>query len=107
MAELGTRLKQSFQYGHPPSQRLDRGLTQDLGMTKRVVVATTFTAVDGRATAASATFANFAVGDRLRINDTASNNGEFQVVATDADTYIQLDLPVKDEGPVTAEIRTI
>lgn len=107
MATLGTRLKRSFQYGHPPGQRNDRGLTPDLGMTKRVVAETTFTAVDGRATAITTTFANFAVGDRVKIFDTASNNGEFQVTATDADTYIALDLPVKDESAITCEIRTI
>lgn len=107
MPALGTRTRQNFQYGHPPSEQNDRGFSPDLGMTKRVVASITFTASNGRATGASSTFTNFAGGDRVRINDTASNNGVFQVTATDADTYIALDLPVKEEGAITCEIRTI
>ena len=107
MSALGTRAKRSFQHGHPPSQTHDRGFSRDLGMTKRVVAAITFAASTGRSTGDAGTFAGFAVGDRIGSVDTASNNGEFQVVTTDADTYIQLDLPVKDEGPVTCEIRTV
>lgn len=104
--ELGTRQKQNFRYGHPASQREDRVHSRDVGMSKNVTASMTFTASNGRATAAASTFAAFAVGDPVLVSGTNLNNGTFQVLSTDASTFVQLDVPVKDEGPLSATMRT-
>jgi hypothetical protein len=78
-------------------------------MPKRIApgTAVTFVAASGQITAAAGTFAAFAVEDYLIVGGSNLNDGEFKIVATDASTFIQVDFPVKSEGPIsTVEIRT-
>jgi len=107
LRQIGTRTIQQNFNSHPPEGDLDRGMQQDPGMNKRVVVSTTFTASNNRATAAASTFTNFAVGDVVVIEGTNLNNSIQTVIATDASTYLQLDQGVANEGPVTATIRAL
>lgn len=106
---LGTRVQQGFRH-----ERLDQGSdtrsrNQDPGMTKRVVASITFVSASGQAQAANGTFANtFAVGDPLLIQDAVLNTGFFNITALDAvnSSYLVLDPPPKDEGPITVTLRT-
>lgn len=108
--EVGTRIRQCFGLEQPPSRALTRSYSADKGLKPRVApgVAITFVgAATSQAQATGGTFANFAVGQNLRINGSASNNGEYRVTATDASTQITLSPPPKAEGPIsTVEIRT-
>lgn len=104
---LGTRTRPSRQKMYPDQGSRTLSRNTDKGMTKRVSASLTFTASDGKATGASATFTgNFAVGDPLQISGTNRNNGFRAIIATDGDTYLILDPPPKDEGPVTCVMRT-
>ena len=106
MIETGTRVRQNTLTIGPPTMDLARSFTRDLGLAPLVSgVSVTFNAGTARATAAAGTFAAFKTGQCLLITNTANNNGQFEIVATDASTYIQLDPPPVTET-ATAGIRT-
>lgn len=107
MTALGTRVRQNFHNERNPQGALTKFYTRDLGMSKNVTASTTFAAGTGKATAAAATFAAFAVGDDVVVEGTNTNNGYFHVIATDASTFITLDPPPKNEGPVSATVRSL
>lgn len=103
---MGTRIRANNQQMFIDQGTRGRSRTTDKGLKKRVLASITFTASNGRATAAGGTFANFIVGDPVQISLTQLNNSFHEITATDASTYLQLSPPPKDEGPVTAQIRT-
>lgn len=104
---LGTRTRQNAQRMKVEQGTYTRYRMADKGMKKRVAAALTFTASDGKVTGAASTFANnFAALDPVMITGTNLNNSFHKVVSTDASTFLVLDPPPKDEGPVTCTIRT-
>lgn len=104
---IGTRVRQNQQKMHPDQGTRTRSRNTDKGMKKLVTASITFTASDGKATATSGSFTgNFAAGDPVEIFNTNLNNGFHNVKSTDGDTYIVLDPPPKDEGPLTCTLRT-
>ena len=69
----------------------------------------TFVSASGQTQAANGTFANtFAVNDPMLIEGANLNNGFFTVLALDTvnSSYLTLDPPPKDEGPITVTMRT-
>jgi len=103
--ETGTRVRQNqMRTVRPPSERLTKSFTRDLGLASLVTASITFSS--GQATAAASTFANFKVGQAVLITGTNLNNGQFVVTATDASTYLTLQPPAANEGAVTATVRT-
>jgi hypothetical protein len=106
---LGTRVQQGFRQGRLEQGSDTRSRNEDPGMLKRVVASITFVAASGQATAANGTFANtFAVGDPLLVQGAALNNGFFNITALDTvnSSYLVLDPPPKNEGPITVILRT-
>ncbi len=106
MENLGTRAKTIQKHTHPAESAPNNALTRDIGMSKLVTASVTFSAGTGKATAAAGTFANFATNDQIVIIGSAANNGFYTVTATDNSTYLTLDPPPKNGGPVTVTIRT-
>lgn len=105
--EVGTRTRQNFLYNNSASQKLDRGFSRDVGMSKNVTDSFTFTASNARITGAGGDFANFAVDDVLLVEGTQNNNGEFAIVSIAGDTsYVVVDKGVVNEGPISITIRT-
>lgn len=106
--ELGTRSKQNFHNNHPPGSAMFKSLTRDVGMSKLANAAMTFIASSGEVTAANGTFAAFAVNDPLLVEGTNLNNGYFTVIGIDSANraFLTLDPSPKNEGPVTATMRT-
>lgn len=105
---LGTRQKQTFSDNHQAASFDNARLTRDVGMSKRVVTAATFTASNARITGSNGDFAAFAVGDPVTVTGTNANNGDREVTAIDGTNhaFIVVDLPVKNEGPLAGvEIR--
>lgn len=108
--QVGTRASQGQFNSHPPEASIDRSMQQDLGMTKRVTASMTF--VNGgtnQIQAANGTFANFAVGDVIVVEGTNLNNGVCQVTAIDGvnQAFLTTDLGRKNEGPLSATVRTL
>lgn len=101
LRQVGTRTPQGFLYSHPPSGSLDRGMQQDVGMTKRVVSTATFTASNKRITGAANDFTSFVVDEVIVIEGSNLNNGIFTVTAIDGSNhaFLALDNGCKDEGP--------
>jgi hypothetical protein len=102
----GTRQKQTFSDNHQAATQDNGKLTRDVGLSKRATGSFTFAASTGRISGSNGTFSAFAVNDPVTIYGTNLNNGDREVIAVAGNgSYIQVDLPVKDEGPVTAEVR--
>ena len=93
-------------------ERIDQGHqtrshTRDVGMSKNVTASITF--VGGgtnQLQAAGGTFAAFAAGDEILVENTNLNNGYFKVISTDASTQLTVDPPPMAEGPISAVVRT-
>ena len=105
---VGTRSKQNFQLEHPEGGSDTRTRNPDLGMSKRVISTATFTASDGRITGSNGDFTAFAVGDTILVQGVNLNNGIFNVLALDVtnQAYLKLDPAPKNEGPISATVRT-
>lgn len=105
----GTRARQE-----PFNTRIDQGNetrshTRDIGMTKNVTASVTFVnSATKQAQAANGTFAAFAVNDQVLVDGANLNNGFFTVTGLDGtnQSYLVLDPPPKNEGPITVTIRT-
>ncbi len=106
MPNLGTRSKQGFYHTHPSGRIPNDQLTRDVGMTKNVTVSVTFSASTGKATAAGGTFVHFVVGDPIVVLGSGGADGNYTVLASDFSTYLTLDPPPKNAGPVICNIRT-
>ncbi len=108
--QSGTRQKTGLTFEHPPSQKLDRDYTQDLGLSKNVTASITFVASPtAQLQAANGTFAAFAAGDLILVENTGLNNGVFNVTGIDAvnHSFLTVDNPPQNEGPVTAQVRSL
>lgn len=106
---LGTRRSDQFYKGRADQGADTRSRNGDKGMTKRVSASITFTASNGRATGANGTFTStFSVGDPVMIQNTNLNNSFHTVTGLDGvnAAYLVLDPAPKDEGPLTALLRT-
>jgi len=110
MPSLGTCSKQGLKYERLAQGHETRFHTRDLGMTKLVTASITFTSSNGNATGANGTFptTGFVVNDPVLIEGANLNNGFFTITGLDAtnQSYLVLDPPPKDEGPVTVTLRT-
>jgi hypothetical protein len=109
MIETGTRTRQIPVNTRMPSGSETRTHTKDLGMTKNVTASITFVnSTTKQAQAANGTFAAFAVNDVVLVEGVNLNNGFFTVTGLDAtnQSYLVLDPSPKNEGPITATIRT-
>ena len=104
-ASIGTRTT-SRASDRSETLTMTKGYTRDLGLKTNVTASLTFSAGTGQVTAGAGTFAGFATETTVLIEGTASNNGYFVVTATDASTYLTLSPAPKNEGPVTATLRT-
>lgn len=108
-SQLGTRTRQNFEQERTDQGSDTRSHTRDVGMTKNVAASLTFAAATGRATGANGTFTGtFAVGDPVLVQATNLNNGFFIVTGLDGvnAAYLVLDPPPKNEGPISATLRT-
>lgn len=105
---LGTRTLQGQRREHPNSRQFDRGITRDVGMSKNVSASITFAASTSKLTAANGTFVNFVAGDPIIVDETNLNNGEHIITAIDAtnQSFLTVDPAPKNEGPITATVRT-
>jgi|GEM_PF-5757188 hypothetical protein len=107
---LGTRRKQGLKYERLEQGNETRSHTRDLGLNELVSASITFTASPGRATGANGTFPTnkWNVNDPVLIVGANLNNGYFTITGLDAtnQSYLALDPPPKNEGPVTVTIRT-
>ena len=106
---VGTRTRANpLQTVRPPQGSTTIGFTRDVGLSKNVTASCTFSASSGEVSAANGTFAAFSVGDVLLIEGVSLNNGYFDVSRIDAvnHAYLVLVSPPKNEGPLTATIRT-
>jgi hypothetical protein len=105
---LGTRTLQSQRREHPAEPGYAQSLTCDVGMSKNVTASLTFVAGSAEITGANGTFANFVAGDPILVEGTNLNNGERIITGIDTvnSAYLVIDPPPKNEGPVTATVRT-
>jgi hypothetical protein len=104
----GTRTQQSFRKERVQQGSREGSLTRDVGMTKNVTASITFTTATKKLTAANGTFANFVAGDPIFVAGTNLNDGEFTITAIDGvnQAFLTVDPPPKNEGPLTATVRT-
>ena len=105
--EIGTRIRST-----QPNNRIDQGMetrlyTRDMGMTKMVLDLLTFNSAQARITGLSGEFTPFAVWDPIECFGAQFNNGYFTILFIDATgTYITVDPPPVNEGPVACIVRT-
>ena len=106
---VGTRTRQNWSRERADQGHESRTHTRDVGMSKRVTSNLTFTAATGRITGANGDFAKFALNDTLLVAGTNLNDGpSFVVTGLDAvnNAYVVVDPPPKNEGPISATVRT-
>ena len=101
--ELGTRGQATQHKERIQQGSQTRGYTRDIGMTKNVTASLTFAA--GASQIQGVGSAAFAVNDPVLVEKTNLNNGYFIVTANDG-TNLTVDPPPKDEGPISATVRT-
>lgn len=105
--ELGTRIKASLSNNRSDSSDITRSFTRDLGMSKLVTDSMTFASATARITGIAGDFSNFATFDPIFVAGANLNNGQFVITAIAGDgSYIVVDPPPKDEGPISVTIRT-
>lgn len=108
MLFLGTRTLQTQRLEHPNSRSFAQTLTRDVGMSKNISALITFSASSSQLQAANGTFANFAAGDPILAEGVNLNNGEFIITGIDTTNhaFLTVDPAPKNEGPLTARVRT-
>lgn len=109
LRQNGTRLAATLRKEHPSGRSETRAFTRDLGLKDNVTASSTFTASNGRITCANGTFTGkFFVGETIVIQSVNLNNGRFVVTGLDGvnAAYLTLDPAPKDEGPLSATIRS-
>lgn len=110
MNSIGTRSRNLSLSNAPYSGTIGEGYTRDVTMSKLVSGASlTFTASTGRVSGSNGTFTAFAVNDLVFFSGTNLNQGEHIVTAVDGvnAAYCVLSPAPKDEGPLTATMRTV
>jgi hypothetical protein len=106
---LGTRTQAGFRKEHCSGRSNSRSFRRDLGLKDNVTSSFTFTASNGRITGSNGDFTGkFYVGETVNVAGTNLNNGNFIVTGLDGvnAAYLTLDTAPKDEGPLTATIRS-
>ena len=109
MIYTGTRTRQLPVNTRMPSGSETRTHSKDIGMSKNVTASCTFVnSSTKQVQAANGTFPAFAVNDVVLVEGTNLNNGLFTVTSLDAvnQSFLGLDPSPKNEGPITATIRT-
>lgn len=109
MSNLGTRSKATTSQNFQERCGAQTKLSRDVGMSKRVVTTATFTSSNGRITGSANDFLAFLVGDPIVIYGAVLNSAAgHSVVAIDgaSHAFLQFDQGVKDEGPISVEVRT-
>lgn len=105
---LGTRTQQTFRKERIAQGAETRTINGDLGIIKNVTASLTFSTA-GTITGANNTFLNtFAVGDPILVQAVNLNNGFFTVTGLDGtnNAFLTVDPPPKNEGPLSATVRT-
>lgn len=107
----GTRTRATIAYNHPPSVRLDRKQSSDLGNRAQVTASITFVnSATKQLQAANGTFpvAAWPVGLDIEVTGTSLNNGIFRITANDGanGAFLTVDNSPKNEGPLTATVRS-
>ena len=107
-ASLGTRTKQSRQTTRADQGSMTRSLNSDPGMTKRLAGSLVYSGANARISAFNGAFGAWAPGDPVLSEGTSLNNGYFRVASIDPTNaaWLVVDPPPKDEGPVSAVVRT-
>lgn len=106
----GTRTKQNFANQHPAETSVTSSLNTDKGLSKNVTASITFVnSATKQLQAANGTFNNFPINELILVEKTNLNNGIFTVVAIDAanHAFLTVDNPPKNEGPITATVRSL
>ena len=109
MIRTGTRTRQNQMTIAPPGEAMTRGYTRDVGMSKNITASCTFVnSTTKQVQAANGTFAAFAVNDVILVEGVNLNNGFFTVTGLDTtnQSYLVLSPSPKNEGPLSATIRT-
>ena len=110
MGFLGTRTSSRQPNGTPATGNLTRDFSQqDKGSTNQLTASLTFTAATARIAGANGTFANFTIGDRLKVENTVTNDGGFQVTGLDGvnQAYLTVAPAPKDQGSISTFIRKL
>lgn len=109
-ANLGTRTKQTFAKERVQQGALTKTYTRDVGMTKNVTASITFSAGSSQLQAANGTFnaPPWVAGDDILVEGVNLNNGFFRITAIDSvnGAFLTVDPPPKNEGPLSAVVRT-
>lgn len=108
----GTRITQTARRERLPQGQETRTITRDVGLATNVTASCTF--VNGatkQIQAANGTFAAFnalALPFAIEVQGVNLNNGFFEVIAIDSvnQSFLTLDPGPKNEGPLTATVRT-
>jgi hypothetical protein len=110
MPTYGTRSFSRFhQRLHDAGGSINYTHSADPGLSKLATASMTFVnSAAQQVQAANGTFPNFAVGDEIEVVGAVLNSGYFIVTAIDDvnQSYLTLLGGVKDEGPITATVRT-
>lgn len=107
MIETGSRTRQNALHIRPQQGTITRSYGKDLGLSKLVNGGSlTFNAGTGQISGAASTFSGFKGNEVIEVEGTNLNNGFFSVTATDSSTYLTVDPPPKNEGPIATFLRT-
>lgn len=105
----GTRTAATLRKEHPSSRSQNGSFTRDLGLKDNVTASATFTASNGRITCANGTFTSkFFAGETIVVSKTNLNNSDYIITGVDGvnAAYLVVDPAPKDEGPLSATIRS-
>lgn len=110
---IGTRIRATLGNNRTENGTINGSETLDKGLLPLVTASLTFTKSTARISGANGTFANsgvsrFRKGDVILIAGANLNRGQFAVTGVDGTnfSYLAVDPPPKDEGPITVTIRT-
>lgn len=106
---IGTRSNQTLKNERMDQGHMSRAYSRDVGMSKLVTASLTFATAGATATGANGAFAAFAVQDQILTAGTNLNDGYATITGIDTanHAFVVLDPPPKNEGPVTATVRTV
>ena len=111
MPTYGTRSYSRFHQRLAPAAHGSINYTHnaDRGLSKTATASMTFVnSATNQVQAANGTFPNFAVGDEIEVIGAVLNSGYFVVTAIDGanQSFLTLLGGVKNEGPISATVRT-
>jgi hypothetical protein len=110
MPTQGTRsFSRNHQRLHDDGRSINYSHSADPGLSNLLTASMTFVnSSTNQVQAANGTFPNFAVGDEIEVIGAVLNSGYFIVTAIDGtnQSFLTLLGGVKNEGPITATVRT-